>query len=124
MRASLELEILSEAAVALTAPETDLETIEHVTGPWREPQCRARGPPGRRTGRHRPSRPLGRLELAFLSVLSDCAGSRWPRSALPGGRSIGTVSASSPSGRRRRLLARTALAVAAFEVEGWRWGSA
>jgi GGDEF domain-containing protein len=125
MRELRLLEILSEAAAALTAPQADPETVErvlaaalarasvpctlHSTSSGIEIDC---------------SRSPGRLEQAFVSVLSDCA--KLALSAA--GASVGRTLDGHGFGlelERSAAIARwrgQPLAVAVFEVQGLEMG--
>jgi GGDEF domain-containing protein len=125
MREHRLIEILSGAAAALTAPEADPETIEHVLA---DAVARAAVPCTLRLTSYGVdidcSRPPGRLELAFLSVLSDCAKLALAAVGASAGRTLDGHGFGLEL-ERSAAIARwrgQPLAVAVFEVEGLEMG--
>ena len=125
MRELRLIEILSDAAAALAAPDADPESVERVLA---DAVARASVPCTLRptsTGVEIDcSRSPGRLELAFVSVLSDCAKLAVAASGASIGRTL-DAHAFALELERAASIARwrgQPLAVAVFEVSGLEMG--
>jgi GGDEF domain-containing protein len=115
MREIRLIEILSEAAAALTAPQADPEAVERVLA---DAVAHASVPctlhPSSTGVEIDCSRSPGRLELAFVSVLSDCAKLALAASGASSGRTL--------DGHAFARWRGQPLAVAVFEVAGLEMG--
>jgi GGDEF domain-containing protein len=125
MREVRLIEILSEAAAALTAPQADPEAVERVLA---DAVARASVPctlhPSSTGVEIDCNRSPGRLELAFVSVLSDCAKLALAASGASSGRTL-DAHAFALELERAASIARwrgQPLAVAVFEVAGLEMG--
>ena len=125
MREVRLIEILSEAAAALTAPEADADAVERVVADALESAsvpCTLR--PTSTGVEIDCSRSPGRLELAFVSALSDCAKLALAAAGVATGRTL-DAHAFALELERAASVAQwrdQPLAVAVFEVSGMEMG--